>query len=228
MADQNKTTTAPAAAFTPGPRSRVKRLHQRASYDRAAVHGVLDAGLICHVGYVLEGQPYVTPTAYWREGERRYWHGSSASRMLRTVKTGVPVCLTVALFDGLVLARSGFHSSINYRSVTAFGTAKALTGEAEKLAALEAFSERITPGRWDELRAPTKQEMKATTVVSMTIEEAAAKIRTGPPADDDEDLGLDVWAGVLPVGSHLEAPLDAPDLKPGLTAPAYLQAFRFD
>ena len=216
-----------AADFTPTQRTRVKRLHQRAAYDRKTIHAILDAGLICHVGYVIDGQPYVTATAYWREGERLYWHGSSASRMLRTVKTGVPVCFTVSLFDGLVLARSGFHSSINYRSVMAFGTASAVTGEAEKLAALEAFSERITPGRWPELRAPTEQELKATTVVSMTLEDGVAKVRTGPPADDEEDMDLDVWAGVLPVGTQVGAPLDDPDLKAGIAPPAYLNEFRF-
>ena len=158
-----------AKSFVRTPKTRLRRAPKRAHYDRETVHAVLDAGLICHVSYVIDEQPYVTPTAYWRRGDRLYWHGSSASRMLRHLKQDVPVCVTVTHFDGFVLARSGFHHSINYRSVMAFGTAAAVTGEAEKLAALEAFSERITPGRWPELRAPTKQEVKATTVVLSLI-----------------------------------------------------------
>jgi nitroimidazol reductase NimA-like FMN-containing flavoprotein (pyridoxamine 5'-phosphate oxidase superfamily) len=155
-----KTTT----DFAPTPRTRVKRLAECARYDRETVYAILDAGLVCHVGYEIDGQPYVTATAYWREGDRVYWHGSSASRMLRRLKEGVPVCFTVALLDGVVLARSGYNSTLNYRSVMAFGTAEPVTDEAEKLAALEAFSERLTPGRWPELRPATKQELKATLV----------------------------------------------------------------
>jgi hypothetical protein len=212
--------------FTPTARSKVKRLHERAHYDRDAVFEVLDAGLIAHVGYTIDGEPYVTPTAYWRAGDQLFWHGSSASRMLRTVKTGVPACLSVAMFDGLVLARSGFHSSINYRSVTAYGMASAIEDADEKLAALVAFSERITPGRWDELRPATAQELKATTVVTMTIDEAAAKIRTGPPGDDEEDYALDVWAGVLPVTRRVEAAIDDPLLKDGVPQPDHLKNFK--
>ena len=147
-------------AFTPTPRSRLRRKPERAHYDRGAIHAVLDAHFICHVGYVVDGQPYVTPTSYWRDGDRLYWHGSSASRMLRHLRDGAPACVTVTHCDGLVLARSGFHSSINYRSVMAFGTARALEDEASKLAAMKAFVERLTPGRWDELRPVTKQERK--------------------------------------------------------------------
>lgn len=216
-----------AGEFTPSGRSRVKRLNQRAAYDKATVYGVLDQGLICHVAYVIEDQPHITPTAYWREGDRVLWHGSSASRMLRTVKEKVPVSLNVSFFDGLVLARSGFHHSINYRSVTLFGRAEALTGEAEKLAALEAFTERVTPGRWPELRAPTSQEVKATTVVWMEIEEASAKIRTGPPADDEEDYALPIWAGVVPLGTVIGEPIPDPRLDAAIAPPAYLKDFRF-
>ena len=209
--------------FAPTERTRIKRLHYRAVFDREAVYEILDAGLMCHVGYVIDGQPYVTPTAYWRRGDRVYWHGSSASRMLRAVERGVPVCFTVAMLDGLVLARSGFHSSINYRSVMAFGTAQKVDGEAEKLAALEAFTERVTPGRWAELRPATKQEVKATTVLSMKLDEVACKVRTGPPADDEPDYDLDVWAGVVPVRSVIGEAEDDPKLKAGVAQPGYLK-----
>ena len=219
-------TAATEDAFTPTARSRIKRLHERAAYDRDAVFAVLDAEMIAHVAYVIDGQPYVTPTAYWRDGDRLFWHGSSASRMLRTVKTGIPACFSVAMLDGLVLARSGFHSSINYRSVSAFGTASPIEYPDEKLAALTAFSERLTPGRWDVLRPATSQELKATTVVTMVIEEAVAKIRTGPPGDDDEDYALDIWAGVLPVTRRIEQPIDDPKLKAGVAQPDHLNGFK--
>ncbi len=207
-------------------RSRVKRLHQRGHYDHETVHAVIDAATFCHVGYVIDGQPYVTPTLHWRAGTRLYWHGSSASRMLRTVKEGVPACVTVALMDGLVLARSGFHCSVNYRSAMAFGTARAITDDDEKVAALEEFVEGIVPGHWAEMRPPNAQEIKATTVVGMDIDEAAAKIRTGPPADDEEDYALPCWAGVLPVTQTVGAPIPDPRLTPGIAPPDYLARFR--
>ena len=213
-------------SYTPTERSRVKRLHQRAKYDRESVFAILDAALLCHVGYVIEGQPYVTATAFWREGDTLYWHGSAASRMLRTVETGVLVCFTAALLDGLVLARSGFHSSMNYRSVTAFGTAHALKDETAKDKALLAFSEKLHPGRWDEIRPSTSQELKGTTVVAMEIEEAVAKARSGPPNDDEEDYAMDVWAGVIPVRTVIGAPEDDPRLKPGIASPDYLKRIR--
>lgn len=223
---QSASDTTRQPDFKPTQRTKVKRLHQRARYDREAVYGVLDAGLMCHVGYVIDGQPYVTPTAYWREGDRVYWHGSSASRMLRAVKTDIPVCFTVAHFDGLVLARSGFHSSVNYRSVMAFGQAELVAEPDAKLRALEVFVERLTPGRWQELRPVTTQELKATTVVSLKLEEAVAKIRTGQPADDEEDYALDVWAGVVPVRQSVDAAIDDPRLKAGITPPGYLSDFK--
>ncbi|MFQ5775869.1 MAG: pyridoxamine 5'-phosphate oxidase family protein [Kiloniellaceae bacterium] len=212
--------------FPPTPRTRLRRLRVRAHYDRKTVYEILDAGLMCHVGYVIDGQPYVTPTAYWREGDRVYWHGSSASKMLRRLEQGVPVCFTVALLDGLVLARSGFHSSIDYRSVMALGMAEKVEDEGRKLAALEAFVERLTPGRWAELRPATAQEIKATTVMTLHLEEVAAKVRTGPPADDEEDYALDVWAGVVPLRTVVDPPRDDPRLKPGIAAPDYLGAIR--
>ncbi len=200
-------------------RSRVRRLPQRAVTERAAVHAVLDAGLLCHVGYVVEGQPYVTPTAYVRLGERLYWHGSSASGMIRKLEGGAPVCLTVAMLDGLVLARSGFHSSFNYRSVMAFGQARLVVEEAEKLAALEAFVERVTPGRWAELRPITAQELKATKILATDLEELSCKIRTGGPVDDEEDYALEIWAGVVPVTAQVEPPIPDARLKAGVALP---------
>lgn len=218
--------TATLPDFPQTPRTRLRRLHQRALYDRKTVYGILDAGLMCHVGYVIDGQPYVTPTAYWREGDRVYWHGSSASQMLRRLSEGVPVCVTVALLDGLVLARSGFHSSFNYRSLMAFGVAEKVGDEAHKLRALEAFVERLTPGRWAELRPPTAQELKATTVMSLRLEEVVAKVRTGPPHDEQEDYALDIWAGVVPVRTAVDPPEDDPRLKEGVRAPGYLDDIR--
>lgn len=213
---------APSPDFVPTGRTRLRRRQERAHYDRKTVYEVLDAGLVCHVGYVIDGQPYVTPTAYWRRGDTVYWHGSSASKMLRRLEAGVPVCVTVALLDGLVLARSGFHSSINYRSVMALGTARPVTEPRAKLEALEAFSERLTPGRWAELRPPTDRELKVTTVMSLDLEEAVAKVRTGPPKDDAEDHDLDVWAGVVPVATAIGRPEPDPDLKDGIRVPDYI------
>ena len=208
--------------YTPTARTRIRRLPKRASYDRASVHAVLDAGVLCHVGYVIDEQPYVTPTLYWRHGGRLYWHGSSASRMLRHLKQGVRACVTVTHFDGLVLARSGFHSSVNYRSVMALGTARAVP-DADKQDVLEDFVEQLLPGRWPELRPPTRQELKATTILWMELEEVSAKIRTGQPVDDEEDYGLPIWAGVLPVGTSVGAPQPDPRLDPGTPLPGYLE-----
>lgn len=216
----------PQIDFPPSAHTRIKRLHERAHYDRETVHAILDAGLLCHVGYVIDGQPYVTPTCYWRSGDRVYWHGSSASKMLRRLEAGVPVCFTVALLDGLVLARSGFHSSINYRSVMAFGMAEKVADEAQILAALVAFSERLTPGRWAELRPQNDQEIKATTVMALDLAEVVAKVRTGPPSDDEADYDFPVWAGNVPIRSLVEAPVDDPRLKAGIARPDYLNRIR--
>ena len=210
------------AAFTPTTRTQVRRMPKRGHYDRETVHAILDAGAIAHIGYVIDGQPFVTPTAYWRKGERIYWHGSSASRMLRTIDAGSPVCVEVSHIDGFVLARSAFHHSVNYRSVMAFGTAHKLTDEAEIVEALRGFTERLYPGRWDALRPIQAQEIKATTVLAMDLTEAVAKVRTGMPIDDDEDYALPIWAGVLPVQTRVLAPLDDPKNLPGLSAPDYL------
>ncbi|HWT82247.1 MAG TPA: pyridoxamine 5'-phosphate oxidase family protein [Candidatus Methylomirabilis sp.] len=208
--------------LTPTPRSQVRRIPERGHYDFETIASILDAGLLCFVGYSVNGKPYVTPTAYWRTGNHVYWHGSSASRMLRTLETGVDVCLTVAHMDGLVLARSAFHHSINYRSVMLFGTAHKLAEESAKAQALEAFVERLFPGRWTELRPVTSQELKATTVLRMAIEESSAKVRTGPPKDDEEDYTWPVWAGVLPIQATLGAPIPDPRLPETIQGPKYL------
>jgi nitroimidazol reductase NimA-like FMN-containing flavoprotein (pyridoxamine 5'-phosphate oxidase superfamily) len=210
-------------AYAPTARSRIKRMPKRARYDRETVHGILDAGFICHVGYSLDGQPYVTPTAHWREGDRVYWHGSSASRMLRSLKPGaVPVCLTVTHVDGLVIARSAFHHSMNYRSVMAFGTAHLVEEAEHKLHALERFVERLYPGRWAELRPVTAQELKATTVLWLDLDEVSAKVRSGPPGDDEADLDWPCWAGVLPLGLTRGQPVPDAHVPQGTALPAYL------
>ena len=193
-------------AFVPSARSKLKRLPKRGHYDRATVYAVLDAGFICHVGYAIDGQPYVTPTAYWREGDAVYWHGSSASRMLRALETGADCCLTVTHLDGLVLARSAFHHSLNFRSAMLFGKAHKIEDAAQKMARLEAFVERLYPGRWQELRPVNAKELKATTVLGMHLEEASAKIRSGGPVDNEADYALPIWAGVIPVRSATGAP----------------------
>jgi nitroimidazol reductase NimA-like FMN-containing flavoprotein (pyridoxamine 5'-phosphate oxidase superfamily) len=211
------------SVFEPTVRSQLKRAPARGSHDLADVHAVLDAAPMCHVGYVIDGQPYVTPTFHWRDGERVFWHGSSASRMLRTVKQGVKVCLTAALFDGYVLARSPFHHSANYRSVMAFGTASAIEDAAEKEAALKIMMEKLWPGRWEELRANQDKEIRSTTVVAMEIEEASAKVRTGPPVDDEEDYAIPVWAGELPLAQGFGAPVPDPRMLDGIELPAYLK-----
>ncbi len=207
--------------FTPTTHTQVRRMPKRGHYDRATVHAILDAGAIAHVGYVIDGQPFVTPTAYWRKGDRLYWHGSSASRMLRTIDAGSPVCVTVAHIDGFVLARSAFHHSVNYRSVMAFGTAHKITDEAEVMQALRDFTERLYPGRWDALRPVQPQELKATTVLAMDLTAAVAKVREGMPLDDDDDYALPIWAGVLPVQTTVLAPLSDPRNQPDLDAPDY-------
>jgi uncharacterized protein len=183
-------------------RLRVKREPQRAHYDRETVEAILDEALICHLGFAVDGRPYVIPTLHARVGDRLYVHGSAASRMLRHLATGAEVCVTVTLFDGLVLARSVFNHSVDYRSAMVFGRATLVEGD-EKVAALRALTEQLAPGRWDEARQPTAKELKATWILSLPLDEASAKVRTGPPEDEPEDLDLPVWAGVVPV--HLAA-----------------------
>jgi len=210
-------------ADVPTARTRVRRMAKRGRYDKASVHAVLDAAFLCHVGYVIDGQPFVTPTCYWREGDHVYLHGAFASRMLRTTGEGMPVCVTVSIFDGFVLARSGFHHSVNYRSAMLFGRACPVADPAAKRAALDAFVERLFPGRGPTLRPITRKELNATTVLQVTVEEASAKVRTGPPIDDRADFALPIWAGVLPVAMVQGAPEPDPKLMPGVELPAELR-----
>ncbi len=193
-----------------------------AVYDEAAIHAILDEGLICHVGFVVDGQPYVIPTIHVRIGETLYFHGSPASRMLRTMGQGVPVCVTVTLLDGLVLARSAFHHSMNYRSAVVFGTARLVDDPGEKGRALHGLSDHLIPGRWQEVRVPSPQELKATLVLALPIDEASAKARTGPPIDDEEDYALPVWAGVLPLRTVAGEPVADPRLARDQVAPAHV------
>ncbi len=210
----------------PSKRTKVRRLHQRAHYDKETIYEIMDAGLLCHVGYIIDGAPYVTPTLYWREGNRVYWHGSSASQMLRKT-ADAEVCLTVSHLDGLVLARSGFHSSVNYRSVMIFGRAEKVADPQAKLARLETFMEGILPGRWAQLRPVTDQEIKATTVLSMPIDEVSAKVRAAPPADDEEDYALPVWAGVVPFVTMVGTPQACPRLNPDSKLPDHVARYRY-
>lgn len=207
-------------------RTTLKRLPARGFYDRELVYRILDEGFICHVGFAVDDRPVVIPTGYARVGDRLYVHGSQASRMLRTLKTGVDACVTVTLVDGLVLARSAFHHSINYRSVVVFGRASLVDDPKEKLAALVAFSEQVIRGRWDDVREPTEQELKATTVLSLPLEEVSAKVRTGPPIDDEEDYALSVWAGVIPLRLLADAPIADPRLPAEIQPPSYAQKYK--
>lgn len=209
----------------PTERTRLKRMNKRAKYDAETVHGILDAMPICNVGYLFNGTPYVTPTLQWREGDRVYWHGSSASRMLEACEEA-QVCLTVSIIDGFVMARSAFNHSCNYRSVMVFGTATKVTDPAEKERRLRNFTEGLWPGRWAMLRQMTAQELKATTVLSLPLDEASAKVRTGPPGDDEEDSALPVWAGVIPVRHEVLAPIDDPRLLPGIAPPDHIRNFK--
>lgn len=208
--------------FTPTGRSALKRLPQRGEYERESVYRILDEGLICHVGFVVEGQPFVIPTGYARAGDKFYLHGSQASRMLRTLKGGIDVCVTVTLVDGMVMARSAFHHSMNYRSVVVFGRAVAVEDSDEKLEALRALTEHLAPGRWAEVRQPTENEMRATLVLALALTEASAKVRTGPPVDDEEDYELPVWAGVVPLKIAAGEPDADPRLPPEIKPPAHV------
>ncbi|MCH9049774.1 MAG: pyridoxamine 5'-phosphate oxidase family protein [Proteobacteria bacterium] len=203
-------------------RTKIARKPDRGRYDRETVHAIIDEALYCHVGIVVNERPVVIPTAHWRQGDRLYMHGSGVSRLIEVMAAGADICVTVTLLDGLVLARSGFHHSMNYRSVVIFGQAAPIEGREAKLAAMRAFMERIAPGRWDELRPPTEKEIAATGIVALMLDEASAKVRAGPPADDEADYAHPVWAGVVPVAERLGEPVPDPRLAPGIALPAYL------
>ena len=212
--------------FTPTPRTTLKRLPRRGTYEREVVNNILDEGLVCHVGFIQDGHPVVLPTAYGRAGDRLYLHGAKASRMMNALRGGAEVCVAVTLLDGLVLARSAFHHSMNYRSVVIFGKVSAVDDPAEKAEALRCFTEHIAKGRWAEVRPPSKAELDGTTVLSLRLEEASAKVRTGPPLDDEEDYKLPVWAGVLQLRTVPGEPLPDPRLPDGIEPPPYLQQYR--
>jgi nitroimidazol reductase NimA-like FMN-containing flavoprotein (pyridoxamine 5'-phosphate oxidase superfamily) len=212
-------------------RATVRRLPQRGAYDAKTIHAILDAGFLAHVGFCVEGQPFVIPTLYGRVRDasggpdKLFLHGSAASRMLRELSAGVPACVTVTHVDGIVLARSAFHHSMNYRSVVAFGTARKIEDVQGKAEALRVISDHLIAGRWEDVRNPTAKELKATSVLEFTIEEASAKVRTGPPADDEEDYALPVWAGVVPLHLQATAPLKDPRLNGDVPLPAYVRSF---
>src|SRR5579864_2308056 len=209
----------------PSARTRVVREPQRGVYDRSIAYQILDEGFICHVGFVVDGQPFVIPTGYGRAGDSLYFHGSAASRMLRRVDEGIAVCVTITLLDGLVLARSIFNHSMNYRSVVVLGTAVAVKDAKEKLEALRLLSEHILPGRWSESRQPNEKELKATLVMRLPIEEFSAKVRQGPPIDDEPDYAFSTWAGVIPLTLVPGEPIDDARLMPGRTRPEYVRAY---
>lgn len=206
-------------------RTRLRRIPKRGVFDRETIYAILDEAFICHVGFSINGQPYVIPTAFARIGDDLYIHGSSASRMLRNLADGIDVCVTVTLLDGLVLARSAFHHSMNYRSVVILGNAELVDKADEKNEALEAFTEHVIPGRWKDVRWPNDLELKATTVLRLPIEEASAKVRTGGPVDDEEDYELDVWAGVLPFEFTHGDPISDDRNKPGTEVPENIRGY---
>ena len=215
--------------FEPFPvteRTRVVREANRAVYDREAIYKILDEALVCHVGFSLEGQPYVIPTMFARVGDHLYFHGSAASRMLRGLSSGLPVCITVTLIDGLVLARSVFNHSMNYRSVVALGKAESIDGPAEKLRALQAFTEKLIPGRWNDARQPNEKELKATSILKLPLTEVSAKVRVGGVEDDAEDYAFPVWAGIIPLRLVADAPERDQRCDPATPTPAYAVNFK--
>jgi nitroimidazol reductase NimA-like FMN-containing flavoprotein (pyridoxamine 5'-phosphate oxidase superfamily) len=210
--------------MNPTERSELRRYPNRGSHESEVINGILDSAFLAHIGFQVEGQPFVIPTLFGRAGETLYLHGSSVSRMLGELGSGAPACVTVTLVDGMVLARSGFHHSMNYRSVVAFGTARKIGDPEEKLRALRTISEHVMAGRWDDVRSPTDKELKATAVIEFAMEEASAKIRQGPPLDDEEDYALPIWAGVLPLTLEAKTPIPDSRLLNGVEIPEYLLA----
>ena len=213
-------------SFTPTERTRVVREPHRGAYDRETIYQILDEGFVCHVGFSPDGQPFVIPTLYARVADSIYFHGSAASRMLRGASAGLPVCVTVTLTDGLVLARSVFNHSINYRSVVALGKATLVEAPSEKMEALRAFTEKILPGRWDDARQPNEKELKATSILKLALTEVSAKIRSGPVQDDEEDYVLPVWAGIVPLHVQAEQPIRDERCDPAIPTPAYAANYK--
>jgi nitroimidazol reductase NimA-like FMN-containing flavoprotein (pyridoxamine 5'-phosphate oxidase superfamily) len=213
-------------SFPVSNRNRLRRRQERGHFDRATVYHILDSAMVAHIAYVINGQPFCTPTGFWREDDTLYWHGSSASRMIRGQSAGVPVCVTVTLLDAIVLARSGFHHSVNYRSVMAFGTARLVTDPVEKSRLMDGFVDRFYPGRSKEIRPPNAQETKATGFVAMPIDEASGKIRSTHVGDEEEDYALPVWAARIPVRQILGEPEPCPRQLPGLEVPQGLKGYR--
>jgi len=211
---------------TPNERIRVVREPHRGVYDRESIDKILDEGFVCHIGFTVNEQPYVIPTMYARVGDAIYFHGSAASRMLRGASTGIAVCITVTIADGLVLARSVFNHSMNYRSVVALGKATLVDGPEEKLAALRAFTEKILPGRWNDARQPNEKELKATSILRLPLTEVSAKMRTGPVEDDAEDYALPVWAGIVPLHLQADAPVRDQRCDPAIPLPAYAAQYK--
>jgi uncharacterized protein len=207
-------------------RTELRRLPDRGAHDHETIYPILDAGFLAHVGFCVEGQPFVIPTLYGRDGEKLYLHGSAASRMLGQLATGIPACVTVTLLDGLVLARSAFDHSMNYRSVVAFGTAQKIADPAQKMKSLRVISEHLIAGRWEDVRQPSEKELKATTVLEFSIEEASAKVRSGPPLDDEDDYRLPVWAGVLPLEIKSRVPIPDDRLIDGVIVPDYVRHYQ--
>jgi uncharacterized protein len=212
-------------SYSPTERTQVRRRSTRGVYDKAQVHAILDEGFVCHIGFVnlIDGQPYVIPTAYARSGEQVYIHGSPASRVMGVASRELDMCLTVTLVDGLVLARSAFHTSMNYRSVVILGKARHVTDINEKREALKCFTNHVIAGRWEHAKQPTDQELKATSVLSLPLEEVSAKVRTGPPLDDEEDYALPIWGGVVPVVQSFGKPQPDERILPGLPAPTLVK-----
>jgi uncharacterized protein len=206
-------------SYSPTERTQVRRRAMRGVYDKAQVHAILDEGFVCHIGYVIDGQPYVIPTAYARSGEQIYIHGAPASRVMGVANRELDMCLTVTLIDGLVVARSAFHTSINYRSVVVLGKAREVTDLEEKRQALRCFTNHVIAGRWERAKQPTDQELKATGVLALLLDEVSAKVRTGPPIDDEEDYALAIWGGVVPVIQTFGEPVPDDRALPGIAAP---------
>ena len=206
-------------------RTTIKRVPKRGNYQQETIYNILDEGLVCHVGFVVDNQPFVIPTAYGRIDDKLYIHGSPASRMLRNLQQGIQVCITVTLIDGLVLARSAFHHSMNYRSVVVFGTAEVVSNPEEKLQALYAFTEHVISGRWQEVRQPNSHELAGTLVLALPLLEASAKIRTGAPIDDEADYSLPVWAGEIPLRVVAGAPINDSRLQSGIMPPSNVQSY---